>query len=186
MSLDNLLVGLCRQPMTGYELKTVFDVAIRHFWSAGFGQLYPTLHRLEAAGMLESEEAPPSKGPRRRLYRTTDAGREMLRGWLEAGPSVHGERHAFAAQVFLLDALGDPEASAEFIRALRAEFVDRARALAAVEGLDTEGRVPDTASLEDDEFHHYLTLRMGLRVAQARIEWCDEALDLIAGREGRR
>lgn len=182
MSLDHVLVGLCRRPMSGYELKSVFDVAIRHFWSAGFGQIYPTLHRLEADGMLESEEVPSSKGPSRRLYRTTEAGHRMLREWLEAGPSLHDERSAFVAQVFLLDALGDPRASAEFVRALRAEFEDRARALGAVEGLEEDGRVGDVASLGEDEFHHYLTLRMGVRVAQARIDWCDEALKLIAAR----
>ena len=183
MSLDRILVGLCREPISGYELKAVFDQAIRYFWSAELSQIYPTLHRLEAAGLLESNNAPPAKGPRRRLYRTTPTGREKLRQWLEEGPAFRDERYVFAAQVFFLDELGDLDATTAFVRKFKAEFERRHQALTAVEEADTELQTDDRHDLGPDEFHHYLTLRMGIHVVEARIAWCDEALGLIEARK---
>lgn len=177
-------MGLCREPNSGYDLKAVFDQAIRYFWSAELSQIYPTLHRLEAGGMLQARAAPPSKGPKRRVYETTAAGRRMLQEWLEAGPAFRDERYVFAAQVFFLDELDDLEATAGFIRRLRTEFERRRSALTAVDGPDDRTRVEDINAMASNEFHHYLTLRMGLDVVEARIAWCDEALELIGMRKG--
>lgn len=184
MSLRHILVGLCREPSSGYDLKTVFDQAIRYFWSAELSQIYPTLHRLEADGMLHARTAPPAKGPERRVYETTAAGRRMLQEWLEAGPAYRDERYVFAAQVFLLDELDDLEATAEFIHRLRTEFERRRSALTAVDDNEDQTRAEGIRAMASDEFHHYLTLRMGLHVVEARIAWCDEALELIEMRKG--
>lgn len=181
--MDHVLVGLCREPSSGYDLKAVFDQAIRYFWSAELSQIYPALHRLEARGLLEAEAAPSAKGPTRRLYRATRTGRRKLREWLEEGPAFRDERYVFAAQVFFLDELGDLDDTAEFVRSLRSEFEQRRKALAAVEGPDGEISADDRRDLDADEFHHYLTLRMGIRVVEARIAWCDESLRLIEERK---
>jgi DNA-binding PadR family transcriptional regulator len=50
----------------------------RHGHRLSPGTLYPMLHRLEEGGMLASREAVVS-GKRRRLYRTTSAGRRAFR-----------------------------------------------------------------------------------------------------------
>lgn len=184
MSLKHILVGLCREPSSGYDLKALFDHAIRYFWSAELSQIYPTLHRLEASGMLEAEDSPSTRGPKRRLYRTTAAGRRMLQEWLKAGPAFRDERYVFAAQIFFLDELDDLDATADFIHLLETEFERRRDALAAVDGPDDQARAEDLGAMDSDEFHHYLTLRMGLRVVEARIAWCNEALHLITTRRG--
>ena len=45
------LLGLLYQrPRSGYDLKQAVDRSIRHFWAASYGQIYPELARLEAAG----------------------------------------------------------------------------------------------------------------------------------------
>ncbi|MYK68861.1 MAG: PadR family transcriptional regulator, partial [Gammaproteobacteria bacterium] len=43
MSLDHILLGLLRDPATGYDLKSAFSERIRHFWSAELSQIYPAL-----------------------------------------------------------------------------------------------------------------------------------------------
>jgi DNA-binding PadR family transcriptional regulator len=180
VSLDHILLGLCRTPHSGYDLKTVFDEAIRYVWNAELSQIYPALKSLEARGLVTGSRAASTRGPARRVYRTTAAGRSALRNWLDNGPAFHDERYAIAAQVFLLDALADMHRSAAFIRRLRAAYGQRRTYLA---GIETDGGAavqPDR--LDDVEFHHYLTLRMGLRVLDARIAWCDEALAHITRR----
>ena len=54
MSLDHILLGLLREPATGYDLGNAFSENVRHFWSAELSQIYPTLKRLEQRGMLRS------------------------------------------------------------------------------------------------------------------------------------
>lgn len=49
----------------------------RHGYAISPGTLYPTLHRLEAEGLLVSEQRTVA-GRVRRVYRATDAGRQAL------------------------------------------------------------------------------------------------------------
>jgi DNA-binding PadR family transcriptional regulator len=50
----------------------------RHGHSLSPGTLYPMLHRLEAAGLLEFRDV-TFEGRRRKLYRSTSAGRKAFR-----------------------------------------------------------------------------------------------------------
>ena len=50
MSLDHILLGLLREPATGYDLGNAFSENVRHFWSAELSQIYPALKRLEQRG----------------------------------------------------------------------------------------------------------------------------------------
>ena len=34
MSLEHILLGLLREPASGYDLKAIFDERIQHFWAA--------------------------------------------------------------------------------------------------------------------------------------------------------
>jgi DNA-binding PadR family transcriptional regulator len=49
----------------------------RHGYQISPGTLYPTLHRLEADGLLVSEQV-VVEGRTRRVYRATEAGRAAL------------------------------------------------------------------------------------------------------------
>jgi DNA-binding PadR family transcriptional regulator len=49
----------------------------RHGYQISPGTLYPTLHRLEADGLLVSEQRVVD-GRARRMYRATDAGKQAL------------------------------------------------------------------------------------------------------------
>ncbi len=40
MSLDQILLGLCRRPHSGYDIKRAFSQGIHHFWSAELDQIY--------------------------------------------------------------------------------------------------------------------------------------------------
>lgn len=175
-------MGLCRTPSSGYDLKQVFDVAIRYFWPAELSQVYPALKNLERRRLLRSRVVPSRKGPRRRVYHTTAAGRAALRRWLAAGPAFRDERYVFAAQIFLLDALGNLKKSATFLRRLRGELERRRQSLAAIEAEEATCDI-SPAKLDIREFYHFLCLRLGLHMLEARVAWCDEALDLILRRQ---
>src|SRR6266849_6316058 len=98
MSLDLILLGLLREPASGYGLKAQLDHGIEHFWTAELSQIYPTLKRLEKAGLLRSKQAASERGPGRVLYETTAAGRQVLAEWLRSEPQIGDVRTAFLAQ----------------------------------------------------------------------------------------
>src|SRR5258708_31502342 len=69
------------RPRSGYDIKRIVDRSIRHFWAASYGQIYPELARLEAAGWIAGEDA--GRGGRsRRVFTITPQGEEALQGWL--------------------------------------------------------------------------------------------------------
>ncbi len=184
MSLEHILVGLLREPGCGYDLKAVFDQAIRYMWPAELAQVYPALKRLRQRGWLRSWTEPSRNGPRRRMYQATPRGRAALRGWLASGPTFRDERYAFSAQIYLLDELASTTLTGAFIGRLRKELEARRVTLAGLAD-DPSGFDCQPQKHTSRDFHHYLCLRMGLRVLDARIAWCEEAQRLIRLRGGK-
>ena len=182
MSLDHILLGLLQHPATGYELKTDFAESIRHFWSAELSQIYPTLKRLESRGFLNSRVEPSPKGPDRRVYARTPAGRDALLEWLRGGPAVGTERFAYLAQLFFMDALGNDVEVRAFLKDLRAHFV---RWLSQLTAIEREMRGAHGPAPEHDpasDFHHFASLRMGIHSIGAKVAWCDETLAALDAR----
>jgi DNA-binding PadR family transcriptional regulator len=77
-----VLTSLAEKPMHGYAI--VKDVESVAGLRLGPGTLYATLSRLEARGLIEGLPAED----RRRPYRITGAGLELLRGRLERMEAV--------------------------------------------------------------------------------------------------
>ena len=50
MSLDHILLGLLREPATGYDLGNAFSENVRHFWSAELSQIYRPSSAWNSAG----------------------------------------------------------------------------------------------------------------------------------------
>ncbi len=182
MSLDHILLGLLRQPASGYDLKAVFDQGMAHFWAAELSQIYPTLKRLEKRRWLRSRAAASKRGHGRRVYETTPAGRRALRQWLAAGPQIGDERFAYLAQIYLMDELGDLRQTLKFFSILRDSVSHKLESLRQLERRWTEEdpRYPHALPLPD--FHVHLTLRVGLLTLASKLKWCDESIRRIRDR----
>lgn len=183
MSLDHILLGILREPGSGYEIKAAFDQVFNHFWQAQQSQIYRTLKRLEDEGCLSSRVEPSDQGPDRRVYRVTVKGRKRLRDWLAGEPIVGDDRHTYLAQVFFLDELGDMRASLRFFRELRDKLARRHAALRAIETYwsGEDSRYPEFPD-DDTEFHRQLTLNLGLMKTRALVEWADRCIQRIERR----
>ena len=179
MSLDHILLGLLREPATGYDLKNVFGETVRHFWSARLSQIYPTLKRLEQQQMLRSSREPSPKGPDRKVYTVTGKGRAELLAWLRSEPAVGTERFAYLAQLYFMGAVGDIHQTRAFMSRLHDHHSGWLAQLQAVERdiVDTRGDAPE--HYNDEGFHHFAALRMGIHSLAAKVAWCDETLAAI-------
>lgn len=184
---------MLNSPAAGYDLKQEFAQGARHFWSAELGQIYPTLAALEKKGWLKSRREPSPKGPQRRVYRRTAQGDRELARWLSGEPIMGTERFAYLAQLIFMGQLHDLARTQQFLRQLR----DKQAALLNViqQGLDEIAPSPHSTadnstphknlapeSLSDEAFHEWLCLRLSARAVGARVQWCDEALEIVLRR----
>src|SRR5277367_6833605 len=79
----NALLGLLSiKPMSGYDVRQLIPESIGHFWRESYGQIYPALKRLAAAGLVTRRTERQKGRPDRNVYSLTAAGRKQLRDWL--------------------------------------------------------------------------------------------------------
>ena len=103
---------------SGYEIKQAIDRTTRFFWNASYGQIYPELRRLAAAGLIEGEDA--SRGGRARtVYGVTAEGRRRLDEWLREPDFRVDIRDEGLLKLFFADLL-PAKAALELVRARRA------------------------------------------------------------------
>ena len=83
MSTKHVILALLDiKPMSGYDLYQNLKISVNSLWSATYGQIYPTLHKLEAAALVTSETLPSEKKRERIVYSLTDVGRAELHEWI--------------------------------------------------------------------------------------------------------
>lgn len=151
---------LAQRPRSGYEIKRAVDRTIRHFWAASYGQIYPELRRLEAAGWIEGADG--SRGARsRRVYTITPEGKRRLRGWLCDRSWRMELRDESLLRLFFADTL--PHDDALDLLTMRREGYRQM--LAYLRSLD-DGTGPDSPFVD-------LVYRWGLDYAEWGIEWCE-------------
>lgn len=89
MSLKYSILGLLHyKPMHGYRLKEHLERNFGHMWSINYGQIYPNLKKMKDEGLISMHEEvrPGEKGPPRKRYSITEAGRNVFQEWLTASP----------------------------------------------------------------------------------------------------
>lgn len=83
-----ILLSLCDQPRHGYGVMSEVAQLSDNQVSIGPGTLYGTLQRLQTAGLVEDCRQPDFAGSRRRYYRLTGNGRQVLAAELDRLRSV--------------------------------------------------------------------------------------------------
>jgi DNA-binding PadR family transcriptional regulator len=77
--LEALVLGtLVEGPMHGYAISRQIQERSAGALHFSEGQLYPTLHDLEAAGHVTSEWVPQTGRPARKVYKVKPSGVELL------------------------------------------------------------------------------------------------------------
>lgn len=161
---SHLVLGLVRllQPCTSYDMKQLVNVSIGNFWPFPHSQLYAEPARLVEDGLLVEEQE--QTGRRRRLYRLTEAGEEVLDGWVCDPSGDGGElRDEGLLKLFFADSTGP----------------DAISALARAQAKLNEGRLDELERLkeriDDDALPAQLaTLDFGLRWYRTAADFWNE------------
>lgn len=101
MPLEHAILAFLEyEPMSGYDLKKLFDVSVAHFWSATQSHIYKSLEGLEKKGWVEAQVIPQEGKPNRKEYQITAEGRSELRRWLVTPLAMDPVREACLIQIF--------------------------------------------------------------------------------------
>ena len=172
-----VLGALTVMPMTGYALREAIRDVLGHFWSESFGQIYPTLARLERNGLVKRTDSARTGSS---TFRITPAGRRRLRELLAQPIQPVPPRNGLMLRLFFGRQLGR-EACRELVLEAKAEAERNLAGLAAIRReLDQE------VEHAEDRPYWLLTVSAGEHSARAAIAWADEALaalDEIAASE---
>ncbi len=153
--------------MSGYRVRQEILETLGHFWTESYGQIYPTLARLEAAGLVGRDDDA--------RFTLTDAGRARLRELLRTPPEPAPPRDGVLLRLFLGRQLGPDDALA-LLTHTEQEVRRRIAALEQIRAtLD-----PD----HPDERWALLTLDAGLHRGRATLDWITESRERITSWTG--
>jgi len=192
-----ILGFLSWKPMSGYDIKNLVDISLSYFWSISYGQIYPTLKRLIAAGYATTETGRSTGDRKRNLFRITHEGQKALDDWMSKPIDLSVQRDEMQLKLFL----GGQRDTAQTITLIRdfkgqqtqrraqlvTEYDETAPALESgefaddVKWLEPEGLsgVRQKQAVREQTLIFLLSIRQGILKAEARITWCDEAISRL-------
>jgi DNA-binding PadR family transcriptional regulator len=130
------------------------------------------LKRLAAAGLVSGQRVVQEDRPDKRMFRITDSGMATLREWLgRVDPIEPEDRDGVLLKLFFA-AFGDPGDGPRQLLDYRGRVEQRLATYREIERT-FDGETGAAA------LHRLLTLRMGIALMQASLDWVDESLQAL-------
>lgn len=155
---------------SGYDIRKAVEGSVGHFWGESYGQIYPTLKRLAAEGLIVSNPVPTASSKKRQAYALTEAGQTCLRAWLELPFQNDPPRNEFLLKLFFGR---DVPLSVSIAHVRNCQEKNR-QMLATLKGFEELMR--KQASPHPHAPFWTLTLELGIALTRTALEWCDSAV----------
>lgn len=171
--IDCVILGLLsHEELTGYEIKKRMDTALKFFWSASYGSIYPALTDLVNRGLATKREDTENKR-KKLIYTITDHGRNYLKEWLTLPVEKDELRYETLLKLFFGKEQGIEQAISH-INMFEEKIKKELPYL-----LGTEKILKDC--LDDDSTHKYylLTVEFGIKTYRTYLEWCNDAKKVL-------
>jgi PadR family transcriptional regulator AphA len=110
MSIEYAILGLLSsRPLTGYNIKKMFEGSSVLYWSGNNNQIYTTLVKLHQNKLVTREIEIQEDRPPRKIYSITAKGQEELKKWLLSEPEPPQLKNSFLVQLAWADQLSPDE-----------------------------------------------------------------------------
>ncbi len=184
------------QPMSGYDIKKLIQMGLQHFWNESYGQLYPTLNQLVAEGLATRKEGAGQGRRKRHVYSITAQGRRVFSDWLQEPTEPVPVRNEFLLKFFLTGRQEESQ-SMRLIEEYQRQEKERLEAFTMSEQIlrkalrqrSLPDELIDLAGPAEDDSNQLLvfllSLTHGIRMTEARLAWCGEALRSLRARKRR-
>ena len=182
MSLSYAILGLLTySPMTGYDLKKIFDKSTIEVWAASLSQIYRELSTLNKKGYVSSTIKKQEDRPDKRIYKITQQGKNVFLSWLNNFPDIlsYPKRDEFMLRIFFGSKLERNQLINEFERFIiqKKQHIKTLKELE--ENLDRFSDQLQIESKETEELFWHFTIKRGQMTLEVLIEWAEECIKEI-------
>lgn len=171
--IDCVILGLLsHEDLTGYEIKKRMDTALKYFWGASYGSIYPALSDLVGRGLAIKRDGAVN-GRNKLIYSITEEGRAYLKGWLALPVEKDELRYETLLKLFFGNEMGTKQTLLH-IEAFQEKIGSQLPYL-----LDAEQILKE--NINEDKAHKYylLTVEFGIKTYRAYLEWCEETKKIL-------
>jgi len=174
-----ILAMLTYREMSGYELKSVADKSIGHFYvSPAYSQIYPELRRLAAHGLVTDRTVTQELRPDKRVYGLTPAGRAVVQQWLaEAKVEPDSYKSPFQLRLFLGHLLSQERLMA--LMGNQRRWLMSSIVILEERQRDLQDRLQGSKP-EKELLFPLLIVELKLATFRAELEWTDQAVGRLA------
>jgi DNA-binding PadR family transcriptional regulator len=170
-----IMTALLDKNQTGYELARSFDTSLGFFWQASHQQIYAELRKLEQNGCLSSEAVPQQGKPNKVVYELTSEGLSTLEQWVYTNTKYRVGKDELLVKLYNLN-----QQNAAYIVQEITKRRDTLIAQLALYEKIRQQHYADPLNLSIKKKGVYLALKAGIDDGRLNINWCNEALQLIA------
>jgi len=169
-----ILGMLSKEPMTGYDINKRVKTRMDSFWNISYGQIYPTLRKIEKEGQITKKVEINENRPNRKVYSITNKGIRKLQEWLLKS----AEPESVKIETLLKVAFGEQAPKNVIIKHIEEFKMRNTSKLEKALSIEKEMKV----QLKKNEkyFFPLLTVLLGKNLHKASIEWADTAIKLIS------
>jgi PadR family transcriptional regulator AphA len=173
-------------PMSGYDIKRLFDHVLSPMWGAAHSQIYNELRRMKELGWLEMEREEQEARPDRKVYHMTAKGREALTAWQRQPAGILQLRDELLLKI-MFGAFAPSDALAANLRESIAEHEMRLLAYRQnSQYIPVRGKLPQenvrnnpyAAGGEEDPFFS-LIVRFAIDFEKTYLRWLHETLAFV-------
>ena len=171
--IDCVILGLLsHEDLTGYEIKKRMDTALKYFWGASYGSIYPTLRDLVKQGLAVKRNG--AENYRNKIiYSITEEGRNYLKDWLRLPAERDELRYETLLKLFFCNEAGVLQATSHIDNF--EEKIERELQYL----ISAAGTLKNNVSLDDTHKYYLLTVEFGIKTYRAYLEWCKEAKTML-------
>ena len=176
MSLKHVMLGFLEMyPLTGYDLKKMFDSSVKYFWTATHSQIYRTLNEMEKEELVEVEFVQQVDLPNKKILHITDKGKHELNSWLLTDLDIPPVRHKLLVQLTWADRLSDEE----IINKLELYGEKLKERLKVYKSESHNIIMKDNAHTDREYLLWKLTLQNGIDSYESELKWIAESIKEI-------
>jgi PadR family transcriptional regulator, regulatory protein AphA len=165
---------LSHGPASGYDMKIMMQRSTDNFWKEGDASIYPILKQLLKEKLITLNIAKTKSPRQKKIYTITKSGMEILQDWLKQYPEPSPSRNELLLKVFFGWNV-DSKITIEHIEKFRGQIETTVR---KYRSLNLAAKAKNS-KLSNQEVFQFLTLRAGIVVSEACLQWCDESLQLL-------
>lgn len=173
--IDCVILGLLsHEDLTGYEIKKRMDTALKYFWGASYGSIYPALGDLVKRGLANKRDG-AENNRNKIIYSITEDGRNYLKDWLRLPVEKDELRYETLLKLFFGNEAGELQATSH-IDAFEEKIEKELQYLIGAAEI-----LRSNTSLDDTHKYYLLTVEFGIKTYRAYLEWCKEAKTMLSG-----